>query len=157
MSWLAALKKFKSACVVAFLSCCVLVMTGCGRNIDDYTGSWMGVDEVNNNFAVYQCDIMASANGSDLTIRMTQYRYEVTNDGKIAVWTATKPHYFNGRLDRDGNLVSDIGVLSAKPGTFQLMYGDIAMTRKAKNTEVKLKYLARDRLSALYPDMIFND
>lgn len=157
MSWLVALKKFKLVCTLAVLSCCVLVFSGCGRTVSDYTGIWMGIDESGNNYSVYQCDIAASANGQDVTIRMTQYRYELTNNNKLAVWKATAPHFFNGYLDRDGNLVSDVGVIKAKPSSFQLVYGDIIMTRKAKNTEVKLKYVARDKLSSMFPELMFND
>lgn len=157
MSWLVALKKIKLAVAIVCVSCFALLLSGCGRSIDDYTGTWMGIDESESNFSVYQCDIIASENGSDVVVRMTQYRYKLSNNNKIAIWTATDPHYFNAFLDRDGNLVSDIGVFQAKPSTFQLIYGDIFMTRRAKNTESKFRSIARDQLAKNYPELVFKD
>lgn len=157
MSWFVALRKFRLACVVMLVACCAFIVSACSRTAEDYTGSWMGIDDSGANVAVYQCDIMANANSKDLTIRMIQYRYDLTNNNKIAVWKATNPHYFNGTLNKDGDLISDIGLISAKPNSFQLLYGDIVMTRRAKNTEVKFKYLARQRLQAQYPELMFNE
>lgn len=157
MSWLVALKRIRLAFIVLFVAMATLVFSACSRNVGDYTGSWMGIDETGNNYSVYQCDIVAVEDGNAVTIRMTQYRYVLSSQNKIAVWQATEPHYFQGYVNSEGNLVTDIGVISAKPDTFQLQYGNITMTRKAKNTEVKFKYIARNHLEEQYPEMLFND
>lgn len=156
MSWFVALKKFRLTCLVLCAACFALILTGCGRSAKDYTGTWMGLDDSGENYAVYQCDIAAREDGEEFTIRMIQYRYKISGSGKFAVWEATNPHYFNGYLDKEGNLVSDIGVIKAKPSTFQLLYGDVIMTRRAKNTELKFKRIARDHLEKVRPDLIFN-
>lgn len=157
MSWFVALKKFRLACLVLFAACFALILTGCGRSAKDYTGSWMGLDDSNTNYAVYQCDIAEREDGNDFTIRMIQYRYKIAPSSKVAVWEATNPHYFNGYIDKDGNLVSDIGVIKAKPSTFQLIYGDVIMTRRAKNTEMKFKHIARENLKKSDPNLMFNE
>lgn len=157
MSWFVAFDKLKATCLVLCVALAALIASACSRGVNDYTGSWMGIDDTSSNYSVYQCDILAREDSDAVTIRMIQYRYVLTNKNQLAIWQGTEPHYFQGVIDSEGNLVTELGVISARPDTFQLQYGKITMTRRAKNTEAKFKYLARTNLQNKYPDMLFND
>ncbi len=133
-----------AALIVAFTT------AGCGMSSDDYVGTWMGLDEHGGNAQVYQYDIAISENGDDYIIRVTQFDYKVSMNYDTAVWKASSPHFFRGHLDK-GMLVSDIGIIKADPANFRLLYGKINLVKKAKNTELKLKYVVRNQLEAKYP------
>lgn len=139
------------------LLACV-VFSGCSKPTgDDYVGTWMGIDDSRNNYSVYQYDIAANQNGRDYVVRVTQYHYDITSVEGLAVWTATQPHYFRAVIDQNGDLMSDIGKIVADPANFRLKYGDINLIRRSKNTEAKLKFVARSNLEKQYADMKFND
>ena len=116
-----------AAFVVAFTT------SGCGMSSD-----------------VYQYEIETSEDGEGYIIRVTQFNYNVDMTQTTAVWKESAPHFFRARLDK-GNLVSDIGVIKADPANFRLLYGNIPLVRKAKNTELKLKYVVRGEIEAKYP------
>ena len=42
-------------------------------------------------------------------------------------------------------------MIKADPANFRLLYGNIPLVRKAKNTELKLKYVVRGEVEAKYP------
>ena len=133
-----------AAFVVAFTT------SGCGMSSDDYVGTWMGLDQHGGNSHVYQYEIETSEDGEGYIIRVTQFNYNVDMTQTNAVWKESAPHFFRARLDK-GNLVSDIGVIKADPANFRLLYGNIPLVRKAKNTELKLKYVVRGEVEAKYP------
>ena len=67
------------------------------------------------------------------------------------------PHYFSASLNNNGDLVSDIGVIRADHQNFRLIYGNIFLVRKAKNTELKFKYVVRRELEERYPGIVMVD
>ena len=44
-----------------------------------------------------------------------------------------------------------MGIIRADVQNFRLIYGNIFLTRKAKNTELKLKYVIRTEIEQRYP------
>lgn len=133
-------------------------LSGCGTSPDDYVGIWMGLDERGGVHAkVFQCEILQSQNAGNYTIRVSQFNYEINSTGTAAQWSASAQHYFNGHIDSSGNLVTDIGTIVADSKNFRLLYGNISLVRKAKNTEVKLKYVLRDKIAAAYPGISIAD
>ncbi len=150
--------KFKALSVLIVGVIMAVMATGCGSGVDDYTGTWMGIDETGRGLSkVYQYDIAISENGTDYTIRVTQSDYQVSLNHSSANWRSTMPHYFTAQMNSDGDLVSDIGVIRADPNNFRLVYGNIYLVRKAKNTEAKFKYVARKEIEQLYPGIVVND
>lgn len=135
----------------------MLFITGCEARDSDYTGSWMGVDESRGNPIVFEYDIAPAQNGNGYTITVTQSQYKNNVNNSVSEWMSTAPHFFTAQIDNKGQLVSDIGIIKADPANFQLKYGNIALVRKAKNTEVKLKYVARDWIEKTYPGINIAD
>lgn len=133
------------------------VTSGCGPS-DEFTGSWMGIDELGGGKSkVYQYDIALSEDGSNYMIRVTQFDYERNINNSQAVWRSTAPHFFHAYRNEKNQLVSDIGVIRADTRNFRLIYGNIYLVRKAKNTEVKFKYIVRNELEQRYPGIMIAD
>lgn len=158
MSLLSTIKFQKTSIgILAAILSFVLLATGCEARSDDYAGTWMGVDESRGNPIVFEYEIDPSDTGNGYTIKVTQSQYQNNVNNSATAWVSTAPHFFTGKLDGNGNLVSDIGVIKADPGNFQLKYGNISLVRKAKNTEVKLKYVARNYIESKYPGIAIGD
>ena len=135
--------------VVALLLSCMT--TSCGNLDDPYVGTWMGLAEIGGgNSKLYEYEIKADGDGN-YSISVVQYDYDVSVNHAQAVWRATSPHYFVGQLTPRGDLSTTIGVIRSDPSNFRLIYGNIFLTRKAKNTEVKLKYVIREEVEKRYP------
>lgn len=145
--------------IVAFMAIFMAFsFSGCGSSIDDYTGVWMGLDERGGAKAkLYQYEIDLSNDGVSYTIKVTQFDYDISATGQQAQWRASTPHLFSGYKDGSGNLVTEIGVIRSEPNNFRLVYGNINLVRKAKNTEVKLKYVLRSNVEATYPGIAIAD
>lgn len=156
MSFLSSIKnKIKTALLLVGALCTALIISGCGNGSDEYVGTWMGIDEVGyGNSKIYEYQIALADNGIDYTICVTQYDYNININHSSAVWRSTTPHYFNAQLNNNGDLISDIGVIHAEPQNFRLAYGNIFLVRKAKNTEVKFKYVLRREIEARYPGIV---
>ena len=151
-------RKFRSMTVAVVAVIFAMTMGGCGNSIDDYSGTWIGLDERGGPHAtIHQYEIVPGKNESEYIIRVTTSDYEVTPNATKARWRSTEPHMFSGRLDPKGNLITDIGVIKADPRKFRLIYGNIFLVRKAKNTELKLKYVIRDSLKAAHPEIAIED
>lgn len=159
MSFTTTIKtKLKTALLLLVTVFTAFVISGCGNGSDEYVGTWMGLDEVGyGNSKIYEYKIEPSDNGVDYTICVTQYDYEISLNHSSAVWRSTMPHYFNAHLNNNGDLISDIGLIHAEPQNFRLVYGNIFLVRKAKNTEVKFKYVLRREIEAKYPGIIVVD
>lgn len=135
-----------------------LMLGGCGVSNDEYAGTWMGIDEQGNgNSKIYQYTITPDDSGYGYMIEVVQSDYTVNINHSQARWRSTSPHYFNAQMNANGDLVSDIGVIRADPANFRLIYGNIYLVRKAKNTEVKLKYVARREIESMYPGIMIAD
>lgn len=150
--------KFKFI-LVAFMAIFMATsFIGCGNSLDNYSGIWMGLDERGGAKAkLYQYEILPSDDGVTYTIRVTQFDYDINPSAQQAQWRESLPHFFNGYVDGKGNLITDIGVIRADPGNFRLLYGNISLVRKAKNTELKLKYVLRSNVEATYPGIAIAD
>lgn len=155
MSFIRHKLKMFLAMVVAVVA---VTLSGCGTSPEDYVGTWMGLDERGGVHAkVFQCEVVQSQRSGYYTIRVSQMDYEINTAQNVAMWRSAPGHYFNGRLDKDGNLVTDIGTIKADTKNFRLLYGNIALVRKAKNTELKLKYIIRNNIEQAYPGINIQD
>ena len=131
-----------------------LGVSGCGQKIDDYSGTWMGIDQrPNGGSKIYEYNIAMNNDEVTYTIRVTQYDYKKSFNSRSAQWSNTEPHYVSGYLDTRGHLVSSIGTFVAEPKNFRLIYGNINLVRKAKNVELKLKYVLRNEIEKRYPQI----
>ena len=128
------------------------VMTvSCGNLDDPYVGTWMGLAEIGGgNSKLYEYQIEADDDGT-YSISVVQYDYDVSINHAQAVWRSTSPNYFAGQLNNRGELTTTMGIIRADVQNFRLIYGNIFLTRKAKNTELKLKYVIRTEIEQRYP------
>lgn len=147
----AKFKYLTLAFVAVFLA---VIVNGCGISItNEYVGTWMGIDQrAGTQSTVYQYEIDSKGGSDDeFTIKVTRFNYNIDMSQTNAVWKESSPHFFIGKLNDQGVLVSDIGNIVAEPENFRLKYGSIILVRKAKNTEVKLKYVVRKQVEQAYP------
>ena len=159
MSFFSTFKaKVRAMCLLLGALLVAFVVSGCGNSSDDYVGTWMGINEIGyGNSKVYEFDIELDRNGIDYIICVTQKDYDVSINHSAAEWRSTMPHYFSASLNNNGDLVSDIGVIRADHQKFRLIYGNIFLVRKAKNTELKFKYVVRRELEERYPGIVMVD
>ncbi len=159
------LKWFKSFFSGKALSLLLLplafVLASCTAYKDDYTGTWIGLDESGQNYIVYEymfTDVATPGNENALSVRVIRKSYEFNPEKTILSWTETIPHYFPCVYDEDTGIVSTpFGPIEFEVKSGSLIYNNIHFTKKAKNTELKLKYVARDHLKTLYPEIPIND
>lgn len=152
MTYLRALSQKLRALSVLMVALLLALMTASCGNLDDpYVGTWMGLAEIGGgNSKLYEYEIERDSDGT-YSLSVIQYDYEVNINHSQAHWRATAPHFFVGQLNSKGELMTTIGVLKADVSNFRLIYGNIFLTRKAKNTEVKLKYVIRSEVEQRYP------
>ncbi len=128
-------------------------MAACSPYQSDYLGTWIGIDDTSPNYAVYEYSIVDAGSGR-CSVRVTMLTYELNDTRDALVWTSSFPRYFPGTFNSSsGRLETDFGSLSYEIGSGNLRYNGITFVRKAKNTELKFKYVARDHLKSLYPDI----
>lgn len=143
--------KFRRTIVIMVAVLFSVMTVSCGNLDDPYVGTWMGLAEIGGgNSKLYEYQIEAEGDGN-YTISVVQYDYDVSINHAQAVWRSTSPNYFAGQLNHQGDLSTTMGVIKADVQNFRLIYGNIFLTRKAKNTEMKLKYVIRAEIEQRYP------
>ena len=143
--------KFRRTIVIMVAVLFSVMTVSCGNLDDPYVGTWMGLAEIGGgNSKLYEYQIEADGAGN-YTISVVQYDYDVSINHAQAVWRSTSPNYFAGQLNHQGDLITTMGVIKADVQNFRLIYGNIFLTRKAKNTEMKLKYVIRAEIEQRYP------
>ena len=143
--------KFRRTIVIMVAVLFSVMTVSCGNLDDPYVGTWMGLAEIGGgNSKLYEYQIEAEGDGN-YTISVKQYDYDVSINHAQAVWRSTSPNYFAGQLNHQGDLITTMGVIKADVQNFRLIYGNIFLTRKAKNTEMKLKYVIRAEIEQRYP------
>ena len=143
--------KFRRTIVIMVAVLLGVMTVSCGNLDDPYVGTWMGLAEIGGgNSKLYEYQIEAEGDGN-YTISVVQYDYDVSINHAQAVWRSTSPNYFAGQLNHQGDLITTMGVIKADVQNFRLIYGNIFLTRKAKNTEMKLKYVIRAEIEQRYP------
>lgn len=158
MSYMRSLVNQFRRTVVIMVAVLLSVMTvSCGHLDDPYVGTWVGLAEIGGgNSKLYEYQIELDDDGT-YTLSVVQYDYEVSINHAQAVWRATSPNYFAGQLNQKGDLITTMGVIRADIQNFRLIYGNIFLTRKAKNTELKLKYVIRSEIEQRYPGIMVFD
>lgn len=143
--------KFRRTIVIMVAVLLGVMTVSCGNLDDPYVGTWMGLAEIGGgNSKLYEYQI--EADGDDTySISVVQYDYDVSINHAQAVWRSTSPNYFAGQLNNRGELTTTMGIIRADVQNFRLIYGNIFLTRKAKNTELKLKYVIRTEIEQRYP------
>lgn len=137
----------------------VFSINGCTPAIDDYAGTWVGLDERNpEHSSVYEYQI-AEAGDNQLSVRVIKKSYEYSQTSDVYVWTESAPKYFPALYspNEGGAISTPFGILKYDVATGGLDYNNIRFVKKAKNTELKLKYVARKHISDSKPEAHFVD
>lgn len=134
-----------------------LTLAGCTPYYEDYLGTWVGIDESDPvNMVLYEYHIV-TAGGQDYAIRLTRSYYEVDPD-LGARWINSQPRFLIAHYDPEsGRVQAPFGELDFEIGHGNIKFGTINFIRKAKNTELKLKYVARQAIKRAYPDLPVTD
>ena len=147
----------RKAAAGVLLAAAALWLAACTPYYEDFMGTWVGIDESNpQDIVLYEYEIV-SAGGQDYAIRLTRSSY-VINDDFGAVWTTSQPRFLLARYNPDdGSVTAPFGTLTYSTKSGNVVFGNINFVRKAKNTELKLKYVARRAVEKYYPDVPITD
>lgn len=148
MAKIRKIKALMAICIFMLLSVC-----GCTPSLDSYLGTWVGIDENNpKNIVVYEYQI-AEAGENQLSISVIRKAYELSQSNEYYIWTESIPRYFPAVYNpKDKGIVSTpFGLLKYDIGVGNIKYGNITFVKKAKNTELKLKYVARKAVKEMSP------
>lgn len=117
----------------------------------------MGIDESDSrDIVVYEFEIV-KAGGTSYSIRLIRSHYEV-EEGMGMYWIPSQPRFLPGWYNEDnGQLQAPFGVLRCSISDGSIKFGNINFVRKAKNTELKLKYVARQAARKANPDLPISD
>lgn len=139
------------------MAAAVLSLSACTPYYDDYVGIWVGIDESDQrDIVMYEFEIV-KAGGVSYYIRLTRSHYEV-EDGVGAYWTSSQPRFMPGWYNEDnGQLQAPFGTLDYSISDGSIKFGSINFVRKAKNTALKLKYVAREAVKKAYPELPISD
>lgn len=154
MMWCRVKRSFDS---LMLLFVATIMLASCTPYPKDYVGYWVGIDETVDGCPLYEFSI-ASMSETTFTVKVIQKRYNLRPDNSAIVWLESPPKYYEGIYDpNDGVLICAFGIFdySVKNGSMKL--GNINLIRKAKNSEVKLKYVARKIFATKYPDIPIAD
>ncbi len=144
-------------CLTALTAIGVMLLAACTPYYDDYIGTWVGIDESNpRDVVLYEYEIV-TAGADQYAIKLMRSHYEI-DQTYGAVWTSTPPRFLMAQFDPEaGILQAPFGQLTFSTSKGTLQFGNITFVRKAKNTELKFKYVARRVVERLYPQLPITD
>lgn len=135
-----------------------ILLCSCNAKLNQFEGTWIGIDESNQNqIVMYEYEI-AMAEHNKVSIRVIRSAYEYNDTMNTVYWTASLPKYFPGTfMEKDGVIVTPFGVLEYSVAYNNIVYNKINFIRKAKNSELKLREVARNVALQRYPEAVFAD
>lgn len=128
-----------------------LLLSACTAKKTDYYGTWIGLDDTTNprNYTIYEFEI-GDAGNDQLTVKITRKGYELDPSETQASWVEGQGVYVYGTYNKDGSVSTSLFKLEYNIGDNTIRFGNLSFTRKAKNSEVKLRQLAQNQLQKSY-------
>ncbi len=148
-------RKYLNVFIISLFS---ILLCSCNAKLNQFEGTWVGIDESNpNQIVMYEYEI-ALAEQDKVSIRVIRSAYEHNDTMNTVYWTASLPKYFPGTFKaKEGVIVTSFGVLEYSVAYNNIVYNKINFIRKAKNSELKLREVARNVALQRYPEAVFAD
>ncbi len=146
--------KSRRGFVAALLGSAVVLLTACTPYKTDYFGIWQALDDSGPDNVVYEYMITDGDTENGVTVRVIRKSYEFNRERTFLVWTESNPYYFSGSYDPDGGAVTvPFGVIIFEVTSGSLLYNNLRFAKRGRNTEAKLKFVARKNLKMAFPDV----